>query len=580
MEKRAVVAIALSFLILVAWSYLFPPAERPATEPAIEPAPIEATGDTQPEATPTQPVASEADTELAPEPDVEGPVVSAAEEQQVSVSNGPLEVVLTNRGGRVSSWVLTDYNGRQDKPLELVGHFKDADLLPLSIELDDAELAGRLNEALYDVKRQTVSGSSVDGEKISFHWADGRGLQVRKSFTFWKEGWLVDVELDVRDRGRRLPARLSVGPGFSVQEPRAGKSTYYYAGQGVWNLDGQVTRRRPKKMHDGGGALSGGIVWAGLEDQYFTALILPNDRPAEVKWRSMELIALPPPGATEEEETPEAAPQPILSVSVGEDGAQLFIGPKKYTLLTKLGHQLPKSVWFATNGFLAAISKFLFLVLVWIYDHVAGNYGLAIVLTTMLLRIILFPINQYSMVSMKKTQLQMQRLQPKIKAIKAKYKKAKDAQSRAKMNQETMDLYKREGVNPAGGVAGCLPLLAQFPILIGFYNMLTVAVELRGAPFFGWIQDLAHKDPYWITPLLMGVTMFLQQRMAMSKVKDPMQQQQQKFMLFMPFIFTYICLQMPAGMVLYWFVNNLLGIGQQWLVNRHTGRLEASIQKA
>jgi YidC/Oxa1 family membrane protein insertase len=131
-----------------------------------------------------------------------------------------------------------------------------------------------------------------------------------------------------------------------------------------------------------------------------------------------------------------------------------------------------------------------------------------------------------------------------------------------------------------GGVSGCLPLLAQFPILIGFYNMLTVAVELRGAPFFGWIQDLAQKDPYWILPLAMGVTMFLQQRMSMSKVKDPMQQQQQKFMMFMPVVFTWICLQMPAGMVLYWFVNNVLGIGQQWLVNRHTGRIQAAAQKA
>jgi YidC/Oxa1 family membrane protein insertase len=181
---------------------------------------------------------------------------------------------------------------------------------------------------------------------------------------------------------------------------------------------------------------------------------------------------------------------------------------------------------------------------------------------------------------MKKTQLQMQRLQPKIKAIRAKFKKQKDAESRAKMNQEMMDLYKREGVNPMGGVSGCLPLVAQFPILMGFYFMLTVAVELRGAPFFGWIRDLSVADPYYVTPLLMGVTMFVQQKMAMSKVKDPMQQQQQKIMMIMPFIFTWICIQMPAGMVLYWFVNNVLGIGQQWLVNRHTTRLEAAEQKA
>jgi YidC/Oxa1 family membrane protein insertase len=183
------------------------------------------------------------------------------------------------------------------------------------------------------------------------------------------------------------------------------------------------------------------------------------------------------------------------------------------------------------------------------------------------------------MVKMKKSQLQMQHLQPKIKSIKAKYKKSKDAQSRAKMNQETMELYRQEGINPMGGMAGCLPLLAQFPILIGFYNMLTVAVELRGAPFFGWIVDLSQKDPYWITPLLMGVTMFVQQKLAMTKIKDPQQLQQQRFMMFMPFMFTFICLQMPSGLVLYWFVNNVLGIGQQWLVNRQTGKLEAPARK-
>jgi YidC/Oxa1 family membrane protein insertase len=131
-----------------------------------------------------------------------------------------------------------------------------------------------------------------------------------------------------------------------------------------------------------------------------------------------------------------------------------------------------------------------------------------------------------------------------------------------------------------GGITGCLPLVAQIPILMAFYFMLTVAVELRGAPFFGWIHDLSVADPIYITPLLMGATMFLQQKMAMSKVKDPVQQQQQKFMMIMPFVFTWICIQMPAGMVLYWFVNNVLGIGQQWLVNRHTTRLEAAEQKA
>jgi YidC/Oxa1 family membrane protein insertase len=196
-------------------------------------------------------------------------------------------------------------------------------------------------------------------------------------------------------------------------------------------------------------------------------------------------------------------------------------------------------------------------------------------MATLVLRIALFPLNQFAMVRMRKTQAEMQRIQPRIKAIRSKYGKKKDAQSRQKMNEETMALYREEGINPMGGVTGCLPMFLQFPILIGFYNMLTVAVELRGAPFIFWITDLSQPDPWKVIPLAMGVTMFLQQRMAMSKVTDPMAQQQQKFMMFMPFMFTFFCLQMPAGMVLYWFVNNLLGIGQQKLVNRQAARSAA-----
>jgi YidC/Oxa1 family membrane protein insertase len=380
--------------------------------------------------------------------------------------------------------------------------------------------------------------------------------------------------LDVLDRGRRLPARLSLGPGFSAQEARKGRSTYYYSSQAVWNVVGVgVDRTKPNKL-DTIGSVSGNLHWAGLEDQFFAALLLPRESPSQLSWRVENLTAI---ATTEDEangDVPEPAPLPILAMTLDEDGGQLFVGPKQYRMLRGLGGELDKVVWFSSQAWLAWIVKMLYLALLWLHDNVAHNYGVAIVLATVALRIVLFPVNQYAMVNMKKQQLQMQKLQPKIKAIRNKYKKVKDATSRSKMNQETMEMYRREGVNPAGGLAGCLPLLAQFPILIGFYNMLTVSIELRGAPFFFWIQDLSLKDPTYITPLLMGATMFVQQKMAMSKIKDPQQLQQQRMMLFMPVMFTFICLNMPSGLVLYWFVNNLMAMGQQWLVNKHTSRLE------
>jgi YidC/Oxa1 family membrane protein insertase len=433
-----------------------------------------------------------------------------------------------------------------------------------------------LNEALFTIDREAL-GDDEPGERIVFRWADGQGLEARKSLTFRPRNYLVGIEAEVLDRGRPVSVGLVLGPGFAALESAKGRSTYYYEGQAVWSHAGGETRMSRGDVADQPSSFSGRLRWVGLEDQYFAALIVPGTAPTRVAWQSAEL------NRTDHDSngtTAAAAKEPLLAVTIPEGGAGLFVGPKKYTLLRDYGLGLESVVWFSSYGFLAWVSKGIFLALLWIHDNTIQNYGMAIVLSTFALRVLLFPVNQYSMVTMKKAQLQMQRLQPKVNAIRAKNKKSKDAEGRAKMNQELMEMYRQEGVNPMGGLTGCLPLLAQFPILIGFYNMLTVAVELRGAPFVGWIQDLSREDPYWITPLLMGVTMFIQQKMAMNKVKDPQQLQQQRIMLIMPLIFMIFCVNMPSGLVLYWFVNNLLGIGQQWLVNRHTERLEIAAQKA
>jgi YidC/Oxa1 family membrane protein insertase len=574
MDKRVFLAAALSVAILILWQMLFVPDRPPPDAPATPPDAIVEEIDVGPE---REPVVEPLDAE--PEPPVVGDVVQADRITEVNVENGVFAVTLTNRGAIVTSWSLRD-DTTGFEPLELLPRFEPDRARTLAVELDDLALAEALNGALFQVERSRVSAAHglPRGERITFTWSDGRGLEARKSLTFREDSYLVDVDLEVRDRGRSLPARMLLGPGFGEQGHAAknGMGTYYYEAV-VWNRSGQVTHRKKKRIGDEPDGLSGAIPWVGLEDQYFAALILPDTPENRIRWRTVKLAAMAADGTAGGRE-PE--PYPLVSASIPDAGARFYVGPKKYELLESLGSELEKVIWFSSSAALAWISRGIFFGLLWIHDHTIPNYGLAIVLCTFLLRLLLFPVNQYSMVSMKKTQLQMSRLQPKIKAIKNKYKKVKDAESRSKMNQEMMALYKREGVNPMGGLSGCLPLLAQFPILIAFYFMLTVAVELRGAPFFGWIKDLSVSDPYWITPLLMGVTMFMQQKMAMSKVKDPVQQQQQKFMMIMPFVFTWICLQMPAGMVLYWFVNNVLGIGQQWLVNRHTTRLEAAAQKA
>jgi YidC/Oxa1 family membrane protein insertase len=568
MDKRVALAAVLSTLVLLVWMWLFPVQEPPREPPVPEtvqraaPGPVHGPSSTA-AATPAEVPAAQP--------------ISAAVEEVVRVSTGQFDVTLTNRGGVALSWKLRDYTTAGGEALELLPQSRGLHPRTLGLDLDDASLAAALDQALYRVERAPVEsdGARPPGERIRFTFADERGIEVVKTIVFREGTHLVDLELQVTDRGRRLPARLALGPGFGAQEPGDEQSTYYYHGQTVWNHEGTVTRR---KSGEESGRFSARLRWAGLEDQYFAILLLPGDEATEVAWRPVELEAEPPRPDAEPREGPKG-PEPLLSVAMPEGRGQLFVGPKKLTLLRELGGELDRVVWFSSYAFLAWIAKFIFLCLLWIHDHTIQNYGLAIILATFLLRLLLFPINQYSMVSMKKSQVQMQRLQPKMKAIRAKYKKAKDSDSRAKMNQEVMDLYRKEGVNPMGGLSGCLPLLAQFPILIGFYNMLTVAFELRGAAFFGWIRDLSRADPYWVTPLLMGVTMAVQQKLAMSKIKDPVQQQQQRVMMIMPVVFTVFCIGMPSGMVLYWFVNNLLGIGQQWLVNRHTARLEAAEQK-
>ncbi len=554
MDKRVFIAAGVSVLVLIGWSYLFPPPPPPQLPPAPAPL-VETAAAPAPEAAPPG--------EAAPEIE---PARAAAVASEISIVSEPFKLILTNRGGIALSWELSD-ESTSHRPLELLPQVGAGQARTLGLNLDDASLAETLNEALYQVERWP----GERGERIDLVWANGLGLEARKTLTFQRGSYVVGVEVEVRDRGRRLPVRLALGPGFGEQglEPKNGMATYYYEAV-VWNQAGQVTHRKKSKTEEPGG-LAGGVRWAGLEDQYFAALVVPDGLNGDLRWRAVDLVPATAAGKT--------VSFPIAAVAVPETGARLFVGPKKYELLESLGAELEQAIWFSSWPALTWIAQRIFFVLVWVHDHTVPNYGLAIVLTTFLLRLVLFPVNQYSMVAMKKTQLQMQRLQPKIKNIKSKYKK-KDAETRGKMNQEMMDLYKREGINPLGGVTGCLPLIAQIPILMSFYFMLTVAVELRSAPFFGWIKDLSVSDPYWVTPLLMGATMFVQQKMAMTKVKDPQQQQQQKIMLIMPFIFTYICLQMPAGMVLYWFVNNVLGIGQQWLVNRHTTRLEAAEQGA
>jgi YidC/Oxa1 family membrane protein insertase len=598
-EKRALLAVGLSILILVGWYAIFPPPPPQAPQQSgpetVQSQPddsdVFAPGASQPRVDAAEmtdaggivdPLEGDA------EPFTASEAVSAAAAELVTIENPHFIAQFTNEGGRMLSFKLKEYTAA-DEPMDLLPQFPSEDLAYLAVDLDDRELTRTINRSLFQVTRESVTGGpdGSTGERLSFEYSDGRGVEVRKSVTVWSDEWIWEADLEVIDRGRRVPARLVMGPGFSAQEVR-GSRTYYYESQVVWYDRAGVTRTAggcgflffttacrdwkaaiKKDSTPAQAVLNGRIRWAGMEDQFFAALALSDQDESELRWYTREIV-LPVVDSTDEE--PEPTPHPLVAVSIPEGGSQFYFGPKRYKELKVYGAHLEETVWFSSKAWLAAIVRTMYLGLHWLHANVLANWGVAIILATLTLRIALFPLNQFAMVRMRRTQAEMQKVQPKLKAIRAKYAKKKDAQSRQKMNDETMALYRAEGINPMGGVTGCLPMVLQFPILIGFYNMLTVAVELRGAPFVLWIKDLSQPDPFYLIPLAMGVTMFVQQKMAMSKVTDPMAQQQQKFMMFMPFMFTFFCLQMPAGMVLYWFVNNLLGIGQQQLVNRQAAK--------
>jgi YidC/Oxa1 family membrane protein insertase len=567
MEKRLVAAFALSVLILLGWSLLskkfFPPPPVPAADQAAAATPTPS-GAGPVGAPPTLPAPAAPDVPA-------GPAEAGVAEQEIRLETNLAEIVLTNKGGRVLSWKLKHFESA-GRAVDFVssGARRD-DLLPLALAFDDRAILPGINVALFAATRtEDASGRT----HVDFRWSDGAGSSVEKSFVFRPNEPLVDVEIKAVDRGRVVTSRLTWGPGFEVEDPKHRSNTYYH-GQALIYDGARVIRYAERKI-DTTITIpeSARLQWAGLEDQYFTALVLPAGGGGAVTLAPFAQSALQTPGKVAPEDLAE---KPVIAVAIPEGKAQLFVGPKEFGLLTSLGHGLEQAVWFSSYQAIYVCAKPIFLSLRFVHDRWVSNYGVAIIILTIGLRLLLFPLNQYSMVKMRKVAGDMQRVQPKLKAIQAKYKKSKDPEARAKMNAETMELYKREGVNPFGGVSGCLPLLIQMPILWAFFDVLTATVELRGAPFFGWIKDLTHPDPFWITPILMGGTMFIQQKMTPTANVDP---QQQRMMLFMPVIFTVMFGSLPSGLVLYYFVNNLLGIGQQWLVNRHVARLEAAPSKA
>jgi YidC/Oxa1 family membrane protein insertase len=552
MEKRIFIAVVISIAFLWLWAAVapkvFPNLVKPkASVTTPKPANTTKTANTITTSTTTAVSAPIAAQGTAAPPAAPIKPTSAESVAFTSIDTPEYVARFSNRGAVLVSFQLKNYKTKDGGPVELV---KSRDLsrtdFPFSIEARDPALATRLNAALYSLdKKRGEHGETI----LEYRYAGADGIAATKTFRFTGE-YLFNFSVAVAPP---IPYRVSIGPGIRTLEPDEKDSQFTITGNGVAQINDDLKTIRREKS--GNLTTWDSAQFVGVEDNYFLAVLRP-EKAGGALLRAIDF-------GTGKDKRREiyaglnAAPDGVVS------GAAFF-GPKETTLLDRYGFE--RTLQYGTFGIIA---RFFLIVLKWInkYTH---NYGWAIVVLTILIKVVLYPLQHKWMMSMKK----LQKVQPKMEAIKARYRKHKtDPEQRQKMNADMMKLYQQEGINPAGG---CLPMLIQFPIFVGFYNLLSHAIELRGAPYILWIHDLSGKDPTYVLPILMTVAMFVQQIITPTTA-DPAQR---RMFLIMPIVFGWIFKEFPSGLVLYWLVQNILTIVQQMIMNRYWKDHPAELQTA
>ena len=484
--------------------------------------------------------------------------LQAQAEQTTTVENELYRVEFTNRGGQVKSWVLKKFKDEAGKPLDLVSPETAAKFgYPLSLYSYDAGLRQRLATALYVPSK---TGNIIAPGELTFDYAGG-GLVVKKVFRF-DASYVLHVTASVTNNGSAVPTLVSWPAGLGDQTNLAA----YAAAQFDTSQSGKFDKIAPKKV-SGGQTLNGPFDYAGISDQYFGAIFLP-DQPEQAAAVSLNNAWSVPRDAKQPKG--QSDPAQLLGVAMGSlstpASMRVFVGPKVIDVLNSVkatannGTETGPNIEPILNfGWIGWIAKPLFAALRFTYEHIIANWGWAILLLTLVINLAMLPTR----ITMMKSALKMQRIQPEMQQIKDKYKKYKATDPRRQeMNKEIMALQQREGVNMFGG---CLPMLIQYPLLFGFYRMLMNVIELRQA-HWGWLHDLAAPDPLHILPIFVILTMFTTQYLSPSPGVDPAQQKMMAFM--MPVMFGFIMWNIGSGVALYWAAGNLINTVQQLVMNR------------
>ena len=539
MDKRTILAVVLSLAVIIVYQVFFlkPPAKQP--QQPVQPA---ATAEQKTAPAPAAPAlpANQAPAAKIAQAAKPAPVVSP--EKTITVDTPLYTAIFTTKGGALKSFRLKKYRKTIEANSDIIEmvNIQAGMPSPLTISFHGSSVDIPA-ESSYDTNIPALDlTKNPENKTLTFTLTYPGQMKVEKTFTFHPGKYTFDLEIRAFNLSSE-PIGQSAGLNwYEYVDPKAETDSYTHEGP-VAHVKKDIERPEVKKI-EAETTMGPDVAWGGFENKYFMAAIIPQNP-------SLTSMVM--------------AKNANNMVSVGLRGAKniippgqaglfsytLFIGPKDHTILKALGVGLEDAIDF--GSWLKWLAMPMLITLKFFNEYI-NNYGISIIILTILIKILFWPLGNKSYASMK----EMQKLQPKMQELREKYKDDKQ-----RLSQETMGLYKAHKVNPLGG---CLPMVIQIPVFFGLYKALLYAIELRHAPFFWWIQDLSAKDPYYITPIIMGGTMFIQQKMTPTG-GDPMQQ---KIMLWMPVIFTFMFLNFPAGLVIYWLFNNIISIGQQYYINK------------
>lgn len=535
MEKRAFLAIALSLLVLVLYQeWISRQYPTPPPQPPVEQKTEAGKSGTAESVTPSVPA------EIKPVPTPAGKPI-----QDIRVETDNYIALFTSQGARLKSFKFKHYHTTADPnspPFEMIATVPGVPY-PLGVKWSNAPASDDAS-IVYRVDGGDFNLSGEAQRTLTFQGTGPDGVTITKKLSFSGAQYPIGLEVIARaaDGSVLAPAVLLTTP---EQHAKPNPDAPFEGLIAV--VDDKVKREPVSDELKQGKEFSGQLSWAGFGFSYFLMALVPEN------------------GAGYRVAVHQSGPALVLTVAepTGKpDGSRytLFVGPKELSILESIGKGMEKAIDFGYFGFISIP----FLYILHFFHQFTGSYGIDIILLTVLLKILTAPLTHKSYASMK----QMQKLQPQMERLKEKFK-----DDREKLNKEIMEMYRRNGVNPLGG---CLPMVVQFPVFIGLYNALYIPIELRHAPFL-WINDLSKPDweslPFefagWhlgvpVLTILMGASMFIQQWMTPT-AGDP---NQRKLMLMMPLIFTFMFVTFPAGLTIYWLINNILSIAQQWWINR------------